>query len=46
MVKEGISANGVVSSIKDFAQKCGNIKSNSLALFLFGVAGYVAGAVG
>ncbi|WP_061600471.1 MFS transporter [Streptococcus gordonii] len=43
---EGISANGVISSIKGFAQKCGNTVSNSLPLFLLGLVGYVAGAVG
>ncbi len=44
--KEGISANGVISSIKGFAQKMGNTVSNSLPLFLLGLVGYVAGAVG
>ncbi|MDQ0223189.1 MFS transporter [Streptococcus moroccensis] len=43
---EGISANGVISSIKGFAQKMGNTFSNSLPLFLLGLVGYVAGAVG
>ena len=43
---EGISANGVISSIKGFAQKCGNTVSNSLPLLLLGLVGYVAGAVG
>ncbi|WP_161979617.1 MFS transporter [Streptococcus sp. S784/96/1] len=43
---EGISANGVISSIKGFAQKMGNTVSNSLPLFLLGLVGYVAGAVG
>lgn len=43
---EGISANGVISSIKGFAQKCGGTVSNSLPLLLLGLVGYVAGAVG
>lgn len=43
---EGISANGVISSIKGFAQKMGNTVSNSLPLFLLGLVGYVAGAIG
>ncbi|WP_242257842.1 MFS transporter [Streptococcus thoraltensis] len=43
---EGISANGVISSIKGFAQKFGNTVSNSLPLFFLGLVGYVAGAVG
>ncbi|MGT2800305.1 MFS transporter [Streptococcus marmotae] len=43
---EGISANGVISSIKGFAQKCGNTVSNSLPLFILGLVGYVAGAIG
>ena len=43
---EGISANGIISSIKGFAQKCGGTVSNSLPLLLLGLAGYVAGAVG
>ena len=43
---EGISANGIISSIKGFSQKCGSTVSNSLPLLLLGLAGYVAGAVG
>ncbi|MEZ7603557.1 MFS transporter [Streptococcus parasanguinis] len=43
---EGISANGIISSIKGFSQKCGSTVSNSLPLLLLGWAGYVAGAVG
>ena len=45
-LKEGISANGVVSSIKGFAQKCGNTVVSSGILAALGAAGYVAGAVG
>ncbi|MGT2784627.1 MFS transporter [Streptococcus merionis] len=43
---EGISANGVISSIKGFAQKLGNTGSSSIPLFVLGLVGYVAGAVG
>lgn len=43
---EGISANGIISSIKGFSQKCGSTVSNSLPLLLLGLTGYVAGAVG
>lgn len=44
--KEGFSANGVVSSIKGFAQKCGNTVTNSGILAVLAVSGYIAGAVG
>ncbi len=44
--KEGISANGVISSIKGFAQKCGNTVVNSGILALLAATGYIAGAVG
>ncbi|MGT2683015.1 MFS transporter [Streptococcus porci] len=43
---EGISANGVISSIKGFAQKCGNALTNSGVLFVLGLVGYVPNAVG
>ncbi len=43
--KDGISANGVISSIKGFAQKCGNTITSSGLLFVLGTAGYVAGDV-
>ena len=46
MLKDGISANGVISSIKGFAQKCGNTVVTSGILAALGAAGYVAGAVG
>lgn len=46
MYKEGKSANGLVSSIKGFAQKCGNTVTNSGILALLAVSGYVAGAIG
>jgi Na+/melibiose symporter-like transporter len=45
-LKEGISANGVISSIKGFAQKCGNTITNSGILAVLAISGYVAGAVG
>ncbi|WP_303973192.1 MFS transporter [Streptococcus merionis] len=43
---EGISANGVISSIKGFAQKCGNALTNSGVLFVLGLVGYIPNAVG
>ena len=46
MYKEGKSANGLVSSIKGFAQKCGNTVTNSGILAILAMSGYVAGAVG
>ena len=45
-LKEGISANGVISSIKGFAQKCGNTVVSSGILAVLAVSGYVAGAIG
>ena len=45
-LKEGTSANGVISSIKGFAQKCGNTVTNSGILAVLAISGYVAGAVG
>ncbi len=45
-LKEGISANGVISSIKSFAQKCGNTVVSSGILAVLAMTGYVAGAVG
>lgn len=44
--KEGKSSNGLVSSIKGFAQKCGNTVVSSGILAVLSVAGYVAGAIG
>ena len=46
MYKEGKSANGLVSSIKGFAQKCGNTVTSSGILAILAVSGYVAGAIG
>ena len=44
--KDGISANGVISSIKGFAQKCGSTVVSSGILAILSLAGYVPGAVG
>lgn len=44
--KDGISANGVISSVKGFAQKCGSTVTNSGILAVLAASGYVAGAVG
>ncbi|WP_044915284.1 MFS transporter [Butyrivibrio sp. WCE2006] len=46
MYKEGKTANGLVSSIKGFAQKCGNTVTNSGILAILAASGYVAGAIG
>ena len=45
-LKEGFSANGVIASIKGFAQKCGNTLVSSGILAALAASGYVAGAVG
>lgn len=45
-LREGLSANGVISSIKGFAQKCGNTVVNSGILAILAATGYVAGAIG
>lgn len=45
-LREGISANGVISSIKGFAQKCGNTVVSSGILAILAATGYVAGAIG
>ncbi len=45
-LKEGKSANGIISSIKGFAQKCGNTITNSGILAVLAISGYVAGAIG
>ncbi len=44
--KEGISANGLIASIKGFAQKTGNTITNSGILALLAISGYIAGAIG
>lgn len=46
MLKEGKSANGVISAIKGFAQKCGSTITNSGILAVLSVSGYIAGAIG
>ncbi|WP_242257841.1 MFS transporter [Streptococcus thoraltensis] len=43
---EGISANGVISFIKGFSQKCGNALTNSGVLFVLGLVGYIPNAIG
>ena len=45
-LKEGISANGVIASIKGFDQKCGNTFTSSGILAVLAVSGYVANAIG
>ncbi len=45
-LKEGFSANGVISSLKGFAQKCGNTVVSSGILAVLAASGYIAGAVG
>ena len=44
--KDGISANGVISSIRSFAQKCGNTVVTSGILAVLSLSGYIPGAVG
>lgn len=46
MLKEGKSSNGVISSVKGFAQKCGNTITSSGILAVLAASGYIAGAVG
>ena len=46
MYKEGKTANGLVSAIKGFAQKCGNTVTTSGILAILALSGYVAGAIG
>lgn len=41
-LKEGISANGIIASIKGFAQKCGTTVVSSGILGVLALAGYVA----
>ena len=43
--KDGISVNGVISSIKGFAQKCGNTITSAGVLAILGASGYVAGDI-
>lgn len=44
--KDGVSSNGVIASIKGFAQKCGNTVVSSGILALLAASGYIAGAIG
>ncbi len=44
--KTGRSSNGVVASIKGFAQKCGNTITSSGMLAILAIAGYVPNAIG
>lgn len=46
MLKEGKSSNGVISSIKGFAQKCGSTIVSSGILAVLSISGYIAGAIG
>ena len=45
-LKEGKSANGLIASIKGFAQKCGNTVVSSGILAVLAASGYIAGAIG
>ncbi len=46
LFKDGTSANGVISSVKGFAQKCAGTMTNSGILFALALTGYVAGEIG
>lgn len=46
LFKDGTSANGVISSVKGFAQKCAGTMTNSGILAALAATGYIAGAVG
>lgn len=46
LFKDGNSANGVISSIKGFAQKCAGTVTNSGILAALALTGYVAGDIG
>ncbi|MFV0464490.1 MAG: MFS transporter [Lachnospiraceae bacterium] len=45
-LKEGFSANGIIASIKGFAQKCGSTVTNSGILAVLAASGYIANAIG
>ena len=45
-LREGLSANGVISSIKGFAQKCGSTVVTSGILAMLALSGYIPGAIG
>ena len=42
MLKEGKQLNGIVSSVKGFAQKCGNTITNSGMLAILAICGFNA----
>ena len=44
--KSGRSSNGVVASIKGFAQKCGNTITSSGMLAILAISGYIPNAIG
>ena len=44
--KTGKSANGVIASVKGFAQKCGNTITSSGMLAILALAGYIPNAIG
>ena len=44
--KTGHSSNGVVASIKGFAQKCGNTITSSGMLAILAISGYIPNAIG
>lgn len=44
--KSGHSSNGVVASIKGFAQKCGNTITSSGMLAILAISGYIPNAIG
>lgn len=46
LLVEGKTANGLISSIKGFAQKCGNTVTSSGILAILAISGYVAGDIG
>lgn len=46
LYKDGYSANGVISSIKGFAQKAAGTLTNSGILAALAITGYVAGEIG
>lgn len=46
LFKDGTSANGVISSVKGFAQKCAGTMTNSGILAALAATGYIAGAIG
>lgn len=45
-LKDGISLNGTLSSIKGFANKCGTAMTSMIILGVLAASGYIAGAIG